>query len=295
MKRDSATPTLPDKQNNHDLHLFGINGVIWHFTQREFFGMYFSRIFLVPYILFLALIMAFKPAAFEGELSTMQRLVFWALLLPGYLLAFQAVATLLCRINRRLKLARAVPSVLIHIVLTPLFMFSAVSLVGMLTAHPGSAWLLGWPDYLRFYVIVILFEALYIFFLLPRSGYREAVNLPETTPGPKPCLGKRTVELAGEPVMLDKINFVKSVEHYLEVDTGSGEPMLVRMSMRDFLSRLPPDAGIQPHRSWWVSRTAADRIVSGNGRKMFRLIDGREVPIARSRLREVMAWQADNG
>lgn len=79
---------------------------------------------------------------------------------------------------------------------------------------------------------------------------------------------------------------VRAVDHYLQLWTSRGT-MLVRGRMRDALRRLPPAAGIQPHRSWWVALSEIDRL-ERRGRDLALLLrNGDRVPVARAHAAEV--------
>lgn len=75
---------------------------------------------------------------------------------------------------------------------------------------------------------------------------------------------------------------IRAADHYLEIWTAGGIS-LVRGRMRDALRRVSRTAGIQPHRSWWVSITEIDRI-ERRGRDWFLMMkDGDRLPVARGR------------
>lgn len=296
MSKKTDMQKAPRKHASRELRLLGVNGVVWQFTQHEFFRLYTTRVFLIPAALFLTLVMVFEPAAFEAGLGFWHRLAFWLLVFPSYLLLFQLLATLLTVLNNRLGRTGPIPSLAIHGVIVPPYIFGIVAMAGLLTGLPDLPAQIGWSDIARGYLFAILFEALFIFQLLPQSGYRDTVDLPGAeTAGDvtEPGTGPRFVRLGGRQIRIADIRHAKSAEHYLEISTTDGM-LMERMRMSDFVEQLPVTAGIRTHRSHWVARRAARRLQSRGKRKVLILDDGSEIPVARSRLGEVETWLAES-
>ncbi len=84
---------------------------------------------------------------------------------------------------------------------------------------------------------------------------------------------------------------LKSADHYLEVQTDKGSELLL-MRMKDAVALLGNDAGMQVHRSHWVSFKAMKKIVRENNQYHLLLIDNSERPIGRyylSKLRKYLS------
>jgi hypothetical protein len=84
------------------------------------------------------------------------------------------------------------------------------------------------------------------------------------------------------------IVFMKSELHYLRVVTTQGSA-LVLYNLRDAIEELPPDAGMQPHRSYWVALKHLERLARRDGKPYLRLRDGSQIPVSRRRLSEARA------
>lgn len=82
-----------------------------------------------------------------------------------------------------------------------------------------------------------------------------------------------------KPASLDSLLALRAEQHYLQVITTAGrELVLYRLS--DALRELPPQLGIQVHRSWWVKRSAICG-VECRGRKMTVVLANQErVPVS---------------
>ncbi|WP_421990489.1 LytTR family DNA-binding domain-containing protein [Qipengyuania sp.] len=76
---------------------------------------------------------------------------------------------------------------------------------------------------------------------------------------------------------------VSAEDHYLKIETAEGV-QLVRETIRNKVSSLPGDAGLQIHRSHWVARSHVAH-VSRSGRDHFvQTKSGDVLPVARGRL-----------
>jgi DNA-binding LytR/AlgR family response regulator len=54
------------------------------------------------------------------------------------------------------------------------------------------------------------------------------------------------------------------------------------MRLADAIRELPPESGMQVHRSWWIAYKAARKIEKEAGRANLRLPDGTQVPVSRT-------------
>ncbi|MFV0303443.1 MAG: LytTR family DNA-binding domain-containing protein [Paracoccus sp. (in: a-proteobacteria)] len=135
-------------------------------------------------------------------------------------------------------------------------------------------------------VIVHLAEMGAVLWLLP--AYREAQRNPEgDSPGPSgpKSAGGQFVVLNGRSVPLGSIRLVRSAEHYLILTTDR-RTIDLRARMKDFLTQLSEEDGIQTHRSYWVSRDEAAELSGGN----VRTVSGEVIPVSRGRAQDVRAW-----
>lgn len=73
---------------------------------------------------------------------------------------------------------------------------------------------------------------------------------------------------------------VEAQDHYSRVVTRDGEA-LVYMRFGDALAALEHSDGTRVHRSWWVARSAIDKMKFASGRGELQLVDGKLVPVSR--------------
>ncbi len=154
-----------------------------------------------------------------------------------------------------------------------------------------------------FYLVTFLtFEMIFVQFILPtldlgQTDTTETVTGPiprpqvkdVLTPQPVASATPETVSLANRRLRLDNIQLVTSEEHYLRV-VLRGETILHRCKMSDFLDQIQPHHGVQPHRSWWISRHAKPTLAKIGDKPHLTMPGGTPVPIARARLRDVQTW-----
>jgi|688.fasta_scaffold182186_2 hypothetical protein len=74
--------------------------------------------------------------------------------------------------------------------------------------------------------------------------------------------------------------------HYVRVVTTDTEVMFL-YNLKDALAQLPPDAGVQIHRSHWVSRGHIRELTKRNGSWECTLSNGRKLPISRRKYSEL--------
>lgn len=69
-------------------------------------------------------------------------------------------------------------------------------------------------------------------------------------------------------------------DHYVRIITDKGEHM-VRMSMKDTISLLPPESGMLVHRSHWVSYNAMFSLSKNAERFLLKLRNGTQIPVSK--------------
>ncbi len=88
------------------------------------------------------------------------------------------------------------------------------------------------------------------------------------------------------PALRGRLRYLSMQDHYVEVVTDKGSH-LVLMRLSDAIAETGGIDGVQIHRSHWVAREA----VTGSGRQgdriVLKLAGGAELPVSRSKLREV--------
>ncbi len=96
----------------------------------------------------------------------------------------------------------------------------------------------------------------------------------------------------GRTVALAPLQWMKSVEHYVEFHSG-GPPVIERVPLRDMVSQSQGMDGMQPHRSYWVARHAVQQMTRRDGSAVLLLTDGTEIPVSRHRKAQIAAWLSD--
>jgi two-component system LytT family response regulator len=93
-------------------------------------------------------------------------------------------------------------------------------------------------------------------------------------------------------VGVEQIRWIESEDYYVRIHLD-GASHLLRTSLATLEGRLDPDRFQRVHRTAIVRRDAVAEIrVLASGIRMLVLDDGSELPVARSRLREVETWLA---
>ncbi|UYV37489.1 LytTR family transcriptional regulator [Rhodobacteraceae bacterium D3-12] len=88
---------------------------------------------------------------------------------------------------------------------------------------------------------------------------------------------------------LEDVLYLKSAEHYVEVVLHDARE-LVRTSLKDLIEEFSHEHGVQPHRSYWVSRDAIVGLNRIKGAQFLVLRNGEEIPVARSKRGHVSNW-----
>ncbi len=126
------------------------------------------------------------------------------------------------------------------------------------------------------------------------AGGARGAGSPPTAASPQPASGRLVTRL---PAGLGReVIALQMEDHYVRVHTAKGSG-LVLIPLRQAVEELGAagPGGLKVHRSWWVARQA----VAGFGRDgrnlRLRLINGLEVPVARTSVAEVRAagWLDD--
>jgi hypothetical protein len=82
--------------------------------------------------------------------------------------------------------------------------------------------------------------------------------------------------------------YLGNEDHYVRAYTREGDTLFL-MRMRDAVEDLAPIEGARVHRSWWVARHAVAEVLRRDRAVLLRLVDGREVPVARAMVAELRA------
>lgn len=149
--------------------------------------------------------------------------------------------------------------------------------------HPGIA--------VAFIIGVQPFETFYFRFLIPiyRPSVYETYGLLNMWEPEARSRKPRVLVAGSDQVEIASLLHVESQAHFVAITTRT-QQLRHRARLADMLVQLAEVDGIQPHRSWWVSRAAAPILDESGPRPVLRLADGNEVAVAQARLTEVKDW-----
>lgn len=116
----------------------------------------------------------------------------------------------------------------------------------------------------------------------PEGPVSAPGSLPATTPAaagatPEPRLLLRLPA----PLRSAQVRALEAEEHYTKVHTSNGSTLLL-LRFSDAITEMHPQAGLQVHRSFWVSLAAVERVVRNDRRWLIQLQGGMKVPVSRS-------------
>lgn len=84
--------------------------------------------------------------------------------------------------------------------------------------------------------------------------------------------------------------YLKAELHYLLVVTDCGRSLILS-SLKDAITALPPDSGMQVHRSYWVAWPAITMLKKQGRQGSLLLQDGSEIPVSRQQWSQLQAQQ----
>ena len=209
----------------------------------------------------------------------------------GFLVLFLKHITLVCMAAISIRRPQTVFYMpIFSIIEFSLTLWVAEQGIGWLQGVDLSGLLLG--RYFQYMFLFLVIEALFTHFVIPTLDISGPP--PESTDEPENqnSADLDRIMIAGRSIRIEMVNYIMSEEHYLTVALRS-ETIVHRAKLSDIVGHLPAVAGLQPHRSWWVSRQMKPRIQKEGSRVFLRLEDGTNVPIARARVKAVQGWLDD--
>lgn len=284
------------KTDCHETRVIATNGKVFRLKVVEIERVILSRRFVSAVFLFCTLIAIIDPELFAGEVMVLWRIAFWNL--NGWIViaVWYGMFRAFARYGGPIGSSIPVPSALM--IGTTIFVLLHFNywLAGVLLNEP-DIWVgsLYW-DILRYTAVAIVFETAVASLLLPRLLYamrreeragenQDAAAQPEREDVPE----EASVDLNGRRRDLSDVLYFKSAEHYVEVVLHDARE-LVRTSLKEIVNGFAPEDGVQPHRSYWVSRGAIVGLNRASGAQFLVLRNGEEIPVSRSRRRHVNEW-----
>lgn len=292
-----------NQATSHELRVFAINGRVFRVDIAGVVHICTSRLLLIKLALFSAVVALFNPPMFGLELPFWGTFLYWlglCYVVTGLWVVQFMLFVLLRRVTGH-DLPMPAPVVVALALTGAVWLNYAVTETLFDLPHVSAAMV--WWQVLRYFLISMVAELVTVLLVLPR--FREVVfetPLPAQEAQILPKADKEQQTAASEPsqpmlvvngraVPLEWLRWMKSQEHYVEFHCDT-DTVTERAPLRDMVLQASGVDGIQPHRSWWVSRRAVDRLARRGGNPVLILTDGTEVPISRHRKAQVEAWLA---
>ncbi len=161
---------------------------------------------------------------------------------------------------------------------------------------PGASHLDGWLDELGSVSapIVLSWVAVNAPFQLGYSFRRADVDTSAAPPEPPTPPTLPPAEPPGEPFFMSllptarrgEVLHMKSELHYLSVATRKGRSLIL-YTLRDAILELPPDVGVQTHRSYWANLAHVKELKTDGRLATLTMSDGATVPVSRTKVRDL--------
>lgn len=152
---------------------------------------------------------------------------------------------------------------------------------------------------LFFYGISLCGDTIFVKFVLPMAVPKPEqpdVVYEEYEPAeqndsdmPEPEEAERSLLVGGEKLLIRRVKHVEAREHFVTIHLESDE-ITHRARLSDIVAQTKGIDGVQPHRSWWVSRHADPKLMREESRYFLVLDNNTKIPVARGRVRDVQEW-----
>jgi hypothetical protein len=210
--------------------------------------------------------------------------VFWLFGLLCYITLYSPLLVIVALAQRRIaKVAFPLPVLCTLVLVTTLFLTSALcnftTGVQLDFFAPSRA--------LPLWLTAMVMETIFTRFVLPQVKEQT-----DTAKALAKAAQPRSIVIGNRKLRVDQIQHVAAQEHFVRIQLADSH-ILHRARLSDLVAQTQPEDGIQPHRSWWVSRSAKPRLNREGHRHVLVLEDETVVPVARTRLSEIENWLAD--
>lgn len=167
----------------------------------------------------------------------------------------------------------------IHVLITA-FTFSAIQpSISKLLLDNGSA------EFQDLFLPILIFYGLAEFYLLSRL--HDALSFPKYQERHRPPSIDNIIPAHKSGALVS----MSSQDHYVEIVTENGLH-LERLTMKRAVELVPETAGIQVHRSHWVSYSAIVGMEKTGDRHVVLLRNGAKIPVGKSNVEKVAAYLA---
>lgn len=258
-----------------DIKMWDLLGGPMSFSPTVFSEVVRHRTTLMFVFLSLLVFFAADPSNARDYIPFWFSMIVWPLAFCLYLLAYEIELFSVAALTQLLPWLRVPTPLLSLIALTP-----AVYLCEKLVDQMSNG---AFPEDILsrmvFYFLTVQgVETLFYRFIMP--GVRQEIESRQQ---------KRHLVVGGEKIELCKLLHIEAREHHVHL-TFDDDKSLFRARLGDIVAQTKTEDGVQPHRSWWVARDPAIRTERRDGRLFLRLRDDTEVPVARTRVNDVLDW-----
>jgi DNA-binding LytR/AlgR family response regulator len=267
------------------LVLLLVNGKRIKFMRHELNGFLKSRQLLISLAAVLGIAIAVDPYVFPEPIHIVGRSIYWFLGIMLYVTVMVLAGQGIHMLSRRLGFGALYwPIVGIPIVIVATV--GAAYLGAFFTASVETRLDLEPTAFIRNYLLAQAFEFLLLNYVMGDHLMRQRLRKMRDadTDGQVAALVAN-----GRSIFINHISTLEAKQHYVEITTKSGK-FVVRSTLKTLLAQIPEAAGLQVHRSYWVSRNATVQLSGKSGKKMLLLNDGRSVPVSRPRESDVDTW-----
>lgn len=268
-----------DQFLSHELTLYDLFGRRLHFTPRELLRLVSLRTFIAYHMLTVAILVLVDLHGFTSAIGPALSSLVWSVCLIVFVLIYVGLIMLIVPARRFIGPVR---------VWLPVISVVTVALDTVLTEAHVSVYTGAMPPAAQLarempfnIVLTLLFEAAFYGFVMP--VLRARMSMSEA--------GNEMLNIGGQTFRVSDLLFLESQEHYLHIYTQTGDHLL-RARISDAVAQLSRADGIQPHRSFWVARSAVSAMVRENAGNRLQLVNDRSVPVARARTQAVKSWLA---
>lgn len=260
------------------------------------------------FILFAATLLAILlgPFGTYDSLTLWQRTVFWSLLFGGSFLCMMPILHVFGqgRLVSRLPVALRIFGAVLFGSL-PITALTILLLHNIRDQHSGVVWTSFPKIYMQVFGISVgIFLVEFYFWPKLIGGLAgagdsasdqgsapdpETASLSPVVPTPKPaphCC--RLAERLPVELRAGRMISISMQDHYAHIATTNGEALLL-IRLGDAIALLDGLPGVQTHRSHWAAEAFAREIRRDGRRHFLTLTDGRQLPVAAARVKDVKA------
>lgn len=260
----------------HELQLYDLFFGEVTLSSSSYVKLFMQRKGLLFIILCTVLLYATDPPFLRFVFGPILGIVIWCLCVLFYLSMMFVLLCIGSVIKATIGLGRVYVPIATLTALAVVF-FTMRAGINQIIALPLEPWL--FQIMFNIALTVIILEAVFFRFIIPYDFALIALK------AAKPAL----VKIGDRKLPISNIKYMVAQEHYLNISLPN-ETLTIRARLGDAIAQTSPEQGMQPHRSWWISKAAEPKMDQQNGKPVLRLSDDTVVPIAKARQHDVQDW-----